>query len=99
MVIYFVAAILFLVVLAYFTFKPKEIKEIPFSFDLADFLEKRVLFYQKLDKEGRAKFEKEVNYFLNHIKITGVKFTVTDEEKVLVAAAAIVSILHYINWF
>jgi len=99
MVIYFVAAILFLIVLAYFIFKPKKIKEIPFAFHLPEFLEKRVLFYKKLDAAARLKFEKEVNYFLNHVKITGVKFQVTDEEKALVAAAATVPIFHFDNWF
>ena len=99
MVIYIVAEILFLVVLAYFTFKPKKIKEIPFTFHLAAFLEERVLFYKKLDATARLKFEEEVHYFLNHVKITGVKCIITDEDKALVAAAATVPIFHFNNWF
>lgn len=97
--IYFIIGILFLIVLAYFIFKPKELKKLKLSLNLAGFLEKRVLFYKKLNAKEKLRFKEKVNYFLAKVKITGVNVVITDEDKVLVAAAATVPIFYFEHWF
>lgn len=61
-------------------------------------LEEHVLFYQQLSAGEKARFESAVQGFLNTVKITGVKTTVTDMDKVFVAAAATIPIFAFPGW-
>ena len=59
---------------------------------------KEVSFYRALDNEGRSHFEFKVHEFLHNVRITAVKTTVDDLDKVLVAASAIIPIYSFKNW-
>ncbi len=57
-----------------------------------------VLFYQHLPEEEKMRFEKSIKTFLQKIRITGIKTTVEDVDKVFVAAAAIIPIFGFKDW-
>lgn len=53
-------------------------------------LTKHVLYYKNLPRERKAEFENRVLRFLSEKRISGVEVDVTDEDKLLVAASAII---------
>jgi Mlc titration factor MtfA (ptsG expression regulator) len=61
-------------------------------------LEQRVMFYQQLSDVEKRRFEASVISFLNKVRITGVETTVSDEDKVLIAAAATIPIFAFPGW-
>lgn len=63
------------------------------------FLEEHVRFYKRLNAEDRKHFEEEVYHFLDAVKITGVKTAIGEEDQLLVAAAGVIPIFHFTNWF
>jgi Mlc titration factor MtfA (ptsG expression regulator) len=62
------------------------------------YLNKKVRFYQKLDPEQKRQFEKDVQVFLSETKITGIKTSVEEELKLLIAASAVIPIFGFKNW-
>ena len=93
----FVALILFLL------FRSKRIKS---GFDVPDifpenwrlFLLKEVNFYASLDEEDKATFESDVLRFLKRVRITGIKTTVDDEDRLLVASSAVIPVFAFPEW-
>lgn len=63
-----------------------------------DLLNKQLPFYRSLSPEEKADFEKRVLRFLNTTKITGIKTTVEDNDRVLIGASAIVPIWAFPAW-
>lgn len=61
-------------------------------------LEQEVLFYKKLTPPEKLRFENSLRRFLEKVSITGVKTTVSDSDKVFVAAAAIIPIFAFPGW-
>ena len=61
-------------------------------------LQKHVLFYNSLNTEEKAKFEYKVQEFLLNYKIIAVNTTINIEDKLLVAASAIIPIFGFNNW-
>jgi MtfA peptidase len=57
-----------------------------------------ILFYKKLDKAERLRFEKEVIEFLGAVKITGVDTTVENLDKILIAASAVIPVFAFPEW-
>ena len=56
---------------------------------IADILAKRVVFYQRLDDAEKARFCREVDYFLLDQNIVGVNAEVDDTLRVLTASSAV----------
>jgi len=96
--IYFLIAILLLIALAFLIFRKKP-TTFEFTIDVHGFLLKNVLFYSKLSALQQDKFLQRMIYFLSKVKITGIKTDVTEEDKALIAAAAIIPIFNFENWF
>lgn len=95
------AIILFIFIVCWFYWqkhkKKKEIdSDLPKSFRLI--LEEKVSFYQSLNEQDRSDFEKRMQLFLNRVRITGIQTLVEDEDKVFVAASAIIPIFAFKNW-
>lgn len=65
---------------------------------VADILQQQVVYYKKLSLTEQERFQKEVIDFLEKVKITGVGTTVSDEERILVAASGIIPIFAFPNW-
>ena len=61
-------------------------------------LEDHVLFYRNLDESNKAVFEKRMLQFLKQVTITGVGTKVDIEDRVFVAASAIIPIFAFSNW-
>ncbi len=61
-------------------------------------LQRDVKFYQGLSASEKERFEKAMQAFLESIKITGVKTEVSDQDRVFIAAAAIIPIFGFNNW-
>jgi MtfA peptidase len=96
-----VALILFVCFIGWLAYNWPKKKVVPaekFSADYHKILADRINFYKKLDEAGKANFEKRMLHFLSHVRITGVGTTVTPEDRVYVAASAIIPIVGFPNW-
>ncbi len=61
-------------------------------------LKKEVSFYNKLKKEEKALFEFKIQEFVANCEIVGAKTIITDLDKVLVAASAVIPIFAFPEW-
>lgn len=62
------------------------------------YLEKNVNFYSKLDQGDKVKFRDTMGIFLREVKISAAGTTITNEDKILVAAGAVIPIFRFPNW-
>ena len=69
---------------------------IPLAYKLI--LAEEVPFYQQLDENKKTEFEERVQHFLAQVKITGIKTTVEDLDRVLIAASAVIPIFNFPGW-
>lgn len=93
--IIFILAVLFAVK---FLQKKKTTVTDPVPVQLKKFLEEQVPFYQQLNEGKQKEFEERAAHFLTLVKITGVKTTVEDLDRVLIAASAIIPIFNFPGW-
>lgn len=86
--------------LAYSMRGSKKEKVLPASFNESyrAILLDKVNFYQQLTAANQAIFEKRMLHFLSQVSITGIKTTVEDEDRVFVAASAIIPIFGFPEW-
>ena len=70
----------------------------PFPESYRAILTDQVPFYQQLNENNKTEFEKRIQQFLTRVRITGVKTTVEDLDKVLIAASAIIPIFNFPGW-
>jgi MtfA peptidase len=63
-----------------------------------ELLNENVAFYRRLDEDGKINFQNRVQHFLSTTRITGVKTSVEDIDKVLIGASAIIPISAFNNW-
>ncbi|MEX0965788.1 MAG: M90 family metallopeptidase [Bacteroidia bacterium] len=63
-----------------------------------EILEDKVRFYQRLEPEEKKEFEAGVLKFLRQCTITGIKTKVTDEDRILVAASAVIPLFRFPDW-
>ena len=70
----------------------------PFPETYRDILKTQVPFYQQLNEDNKKEFEKRLQQFLKQVRITGVKTTVEDLDKVLIPASAIIPIFNFPGW-
>ncbi len=61
-------------------------------------LAEQVPFYQQLNETKQKEFEERTILFLTQVKITGVKTTVEDTDRVLIAASAVIPIFNFRGW-
>ncbi|TWU06443.1 M90 family metallopeptidase [Stieleria varia] len=57
-----------------------------------------VAFFRALDEPQRERFRNLVKVFLDEVRITGIRTTVDDRTRVLVAASAVIPILGFDDW-
>lgn len=63
-----------------------------------EFLEQHIGFYQKLTDAEKLVFEEKLQVFLASVQITGVKTEVTQQDRLMVAAGAIIPIFRFGSW-
>ena len=61
-------------------------------------LNDHVVFYQKLNKNNQALFEKKLNEFLNYVTIEGVNTEAGDVDKILVGTSAVIPVFYFDQW-
>ncbi len=61
-------------------------------------LQQHVAFYRELPTEEKIRFELSLRKFLDKVRITGIKTTVEDLDRTLVASAAIIPIFAFTGW-
>lgn len=66
--------------------------------ELDPLLEQHVPFYRQLDTDARKQFAERVHDFIARTAITGIGVTITELDKILVAASAIIPIHHFPGW-
>ncbi|MCW3093488.1 MAG: peptidase [Ferruginibacter sp.] len=76
--------------------KPQGTISFPESF--RTILLKHVHFYNLLTDADKSAFEKRMLQFLDHVKITGIGVMVKEEDKVFIAASALIPIFFFDNW-
>ena len=70
----------------------------PFPTSWESVLEREVPFFQTLDESEQDRFREEVRIFLSEKQITGIKTSVDDTVRVLIAASAIIPIFGFPGW-
>lgn len=98
-----VLAVIFLVILLpliYYKWKKSKWKtpNKPIPTAWKTILEQRVDFYRGLPMEERKSFDYKVQEFLLNCRITGIKMSIDDTDKLLVAASAVIPIFHFPKW-
>lgn len=63
-----------------------------------ELLKNNVAFYNALSESARIRFEQRLQRFLASVRITGVKTTVEDLDRVLIGASAIIPIFSFPDW-
>ncbi len=82
-------------------FKPrKKIKNsgAPLPDGYRHLLQENVIFYNRLGDSEKLSFESRVQHFLSTTRITGIKTSVDDIDKVLIGASAIIPIYAFPGW-
>lgn len=67
-----------------------ELLKKPFPEKFRVIMQRRIRYYQKLSAEAKVEFERRVLRFLSKKTITGIDTEVTDEDRLFVAASAII---------
>lgn len=74
------------------------IRKAPFPSAWEAILKREVPFFEALDEFEKARFREEVHIFLSEKRITGIKTSIDDTVRVLVAASAIIPIFGFPGW-
>lgn len=94
----FILTFIIIVAIFYFAFRKKTIAAKALGTTEKNILQQQVLFYQQLAAKEKLRFESGVQIFLQQVRITGIKTTVEDIDRVFVAAAAIIPIFGFPGW-
>jgi Mlc titration factor MtfA (ptsG expression regulator) len=96
-----ISIIIILVIVGYFLLKKKQpLTTIPSNSKLIfeQILDEHVSFYQKLDHSGKSRFQNMIIDFLSETLIEGVGTEITDLDRVLIAASAVIPIFGFPEW-
>ena len=66
---------------------------------MPEILENHVQFYKRLTDVEKLQFQKDVIWFLDHIRVVGVGIEVNDLDRHLVAASGVIPIFYFPNWY
>ena len=91
-----ILAVIFAIFLALSRPKKKPVTVAPGIIE--DTLKRQVAYFARLSAEEKRRFQNEVDEFIRDIKVTGIKTVVTDEDRVLLAASAVIPIFSFPGW-
>ena len=94
----FVTIILIIGWLVFRNKKKKNVVMEPMPDHYKNILLKHSNFYNQLNSEEKYLFEQRIMNFLHTTRITGIETNIEDEDKVLVAASAIIPVFSFPNW-
>lgn len=96
-----ISIIIILLFLGYFLLKKKQpLTIIPSNSKLIfeQILDEHVSFYQKLNHSGKSRFQNMIIDFLSETRVEGVGTEITDMDRVLIAASAVIPIFGFPEW-
>lgn len=93
-----ILAIFGLVLSLFFRARRKNVVAGPIPETFKQILEEQVPFYKNLDDDRKQEFENRIQHFLASTRITGVKTTVEDIDRVLIASSAVIPIFNFSGW-
>lgn len=93
-----IIAIFGLILSFFFRAKKKNTVIGPIPGNYTAILEEHVPFYKNLDNDRKQEFENRIQHFLATTRITGVKTSVEDIDKVLIASSAVIPIFNFAGW-
>ncbi len=94
--LFFVLAVIILIIL--FVFQPKRKEPFALPENYAEYLLDYVPFYANLDETGKRQFEEKFEKFLSAVKITGANAEVEDLDRILIGAAAVIPVYFIRDW-
>ena len=87
----------FLALMAWYWFiRRRQVR--PLTVEQRSLLEEEVAFYRRLSKTDKKRFEQSIAQFLEEITITGVETEVTQADRLLVAASAVIPLFGFPGW-
>lgn len=89
-------AMVIFVIIAFKKMRGKTVQVFPTNWEAA--LESRVLFYKQLSETEKAIFKNRMMRFLAEVSIEGVKTEITDEDRMLLAASAVIPVFGFGDW-
>lgn len=93
--------LLFILLIAFAIYAFSKAKKKPGTFDTKqwhELLTKHVLFYTKLNPTKQQIFQKRMLLFLQEVYVEGVKTELTELDKILVAASAVIPVFGFKEW-
>jgi hypothetical protein len=95
---YIVIAVVLFFAIRYFakSYWKREVK--PFPPDWEPILVEKVKFYQELNDSRKLEFKIRMMQFLSEVGVESVQFELEDEDRILVAASAIIPVFGFEEW-
>ena len=93
-----IVIILIIVAAGVVLFYKKPVKKAVLPVGYKNLLQSRVAFYRSLSDDEKIRFEEKLKEFLSYVRVTGVNTTVTDIDRLLVAASAVIPIFGFPAW-
>jgi len=93
-----IVLIVLAVLIVFFIFYKKPKKKIILPENYKVLLTEHVAFYRGLNDENKKRFVEKIKEFLGYVRIDGIKTTVDDLDKLLVASSAIIPIFGFTKW-
>jgi Mlc titration factor MtfA (ptsG expression regulator) len=95
-----IAVIIIIGVSANFILRTKKpiIKEEFIHLDYKLLLAHHIPYYARLNAQMQERFSQKVQVFLGSVRIEGVGFQLTDADRIMVAASAVIPILNFDDW-
>ncbi len=90
--------LLLVAIILFIVFATRKKKAQPFPADWRVVLERKVPFYAQLPQLQKKRFESKMMQFLSEVTIEGVQTEVTDDDRIYVAASAVIPIFGFENW-
>lgn len=94
----FTLAVLALLISLFLHFRKKKRVVTAMPPEWKTLLQKDVPFYARLDEQRKREFEFRMMHFLATTRLTGVKTEVEDQDRVYIAASAIIPIFGFKDW-
>ena len=66
--------------------------------DINAVLDKKVEYYKRLNPQQQSDFVKRIEQFLQSVSIKGIDVSIDDEDRILVAASAIIPVFGFPEW-
>ncbi|HEY6063087.1 MAG TPA: M90 family metallopeptidase [Chitinophagaceae bacterium] len=98
LIILFILAVMILVFGLMMRRHKKPVMHQPLPDNFREILARDVVFYSMLDENKKTEFENRMMHFLATTRITGVKTNIDDNDKVYIAASAIIPIFGFPGW-